>query len=122
MVFEFVLFLKGQDSGKLFGYSYIGGGAGLSGEIGASFFEANFNKESSKMDLKSAKGYTGNFNGFVGGYENNKHELWKGMYSTTTWTVKSINYSPAGGGFGANLYWGKSTIMNNGKPLLNISK
>lgn len=86
------------------------------------------------MDLKSAKGYAGNFNGVNGGIgsytwanEDNKHELWKGMYSKTTWTAGAIGYSKGGGfgakyQYGANLYWGKSTIMNNGKPLLNIYK
>jgi RHS repeat-associated protein len=122
---DFNYFLTGEDKGKLFGYSKIGGGVGFDGEVGVSATGSVYNKEADPSQMNGA-GMAGPSYGLSAGIgvsasiswsnEANVPELYPGQRSQTTWKSFSI-----GGGIGvevgAKWFSTNSTIMNNGKPL-----
>jgi len=126
---SFTYFLNGEDEGNLYGFRNFGGGTGLEGEVGAFAVGSVFNQEAN-TEFFNAKGMAGKYSGYSAGFYasgsyswsngENKSVLYPGAKgTTTTWE----NYSIGGGygnRFGGKVYWGNSTIMNEGKPLLSV--
>lgn len=122
---DFNYFLTGEDKGKIFGYTKIGGGVGFDGEVGVSATGSVYNKEADPSQMNGA-GMAGPSYGLSAGIgvsasiswsnEANVPELYPGQRSQTTWKSFSI-----GGGIGVEIgakwFSTNSTIMNNGKPL-----
>lgn len=126
---DVVHFLDGDDKGNTYLFSSFGGGVGLDGEIGVSGTASYFNEESNN-NLKNAKGMEGNFSGWSVGFggsgeyqwsneDNASGELYPNDKSTVTWET----YSSSGGAeFGAKVFWGKSKLLNGGKPIHSLDE